>query len=125
MLLTLTAQGRNGTPPYGFLWTLPDGSPEATGSQLTHNFTNIGPGQAVNVTVTDSTGATASAKYYLPIPVQPFRRCPPTPPSNLTILGFSGTDGSAFLVGIAALIGLATAMVVLRRRKGRPPHFLP
>ncbi len=70
----------NGTSPFTYLWTLPDGSTSNLASPL-FNFTTAGT-YNVSVVVTDSTGSTATETFSI---IVIGNTSPPPPSSGLSL----------------------------------------
>jgi len=68
--VTLSANGSSGVPPYTFVWSFGDGTPDASGAALTHVYRFWGVFEA-NVTLTDSLGDTASGSVNVTVTPQP------------------------------------------------------
>jgi YVTN family beta-propeller protein len=117
--VSFTGRGLEGTPPYTFTWIFADGTPEATGPTLVHNFTRA-PSQNVTVTIQDSKGATNSTQLRVLFPATPqvVWKCP-GPAFGPTVFGLSQAEGYALIAGIA--ITVAAAAVIWGARRRAPP----
>jgi hypothetical protein len=116
-IVNFSARASNGLPPYAFTWTFATGSPSATGSQLTRNFSGYGP-WLVNVSVRDAAGANSTTQVSVTYPVvpEPIIVCPPP------LLGLPPTAEYAILGGIAVgiLVAVVVALIRFRTRHGPP-----
>lgn len=87
-----------GTGPYTYSWNFGDGSPQVTEEDIDHTFANPGT-YVVTLTVTDSTGQTASDRREVNVRPAATTTGPATPPSpsaagsNATLVGNQSGGG--------------------------------
>ena len=103
----------------GYQWVLTSGAGLASFTGATDGSTatlaTSGAGTVVvQLTVTDSTGATGSASQTITVAAVPVVVTPPTTPSGSTSGGGGGAMGAGWVLGLLAAAGL------LRRRTPRP-----
>ncbi len=103
----LTAYGSGGVGNLTYAWTLGDGS-TAVGRSVDHHYTSPGTYE-VNVTVTDSTGATASAEVTVAVPA----------PSVTSSSGLSPLVTAA-LIALGAIAAVAVVAAAYLYSRGRP-----
>jgi hypothetical protein len=115
--VSLSAVAWNGTAPYRYVWIFGDGTPNASGAQVSHTYRGFGPYRVV-LAVSDATGSTNTTNLTVPFypPPGPVVDCPsgagwfagPTSPGVLAIAG--GVAAVAVILGI-----------LVRRRRRAPP----
>jgi outer membrane protein assembly factor BamB/PKD repeat protein len=124
--VSFSARASNGTPPYSFTWSFGDGSPDAVGSTVVHNYTGHGVWNVL-LTATDSQGATNSTSLIIRLapPPDPPRICPK--PTNATFLGLPGTEGYALVAGVGIVAAAVVGVGVWRWERNRksPPNPSP
>jgi YVTN family beta-propeller protein len=112
---TISSGGTGGDPPYSYAWSgLPSGCPTTTLAQFQCTPSQSGTFE-ISVNVTDSLG------YSVHTNASSLAVTPP-PGQNSAPQGASGSPVNiAVIVGVAAIVGIAVAALVLRGRRKREP----
>ncbi len=112
-----------GTAPYAFVWAFGDGTTLAAGPAALHSYPRAGPHTwAVNVTLTDASGARTTATVLLTAPPAECPALGPTFPTNLTGAGGTTPSFPSWGFAVLAALGLTAAVawagvgIVLSRR---------
>jgi len=111
--VTFHANVTGGVPSYTYRWDFGDGNAISTEAVPSHHYANGGRYTA-NVTVADSTGATASgSSTFLVVP-------PPCAPRYQPLLQLPPEPGLALLFLVGILAALVVLVARIRRRRARP-----
>lgn len=110
----LAAVVAGGTGPFTYAWTLGDSS-TSTAAFVSHVYANAGT-YAVNVTITDSLGATAHATVSLVVA---------SAPSSSSSVSLTSGTGLYLLLGIVVLLVVVVLLAVMLMRKPKSPTGAP
>jgi hypothetical protein len=116
LTVTFSATGTGGLPQYTYAWQFGDGS-SSVSQNPQYTFATRGI-YSINVTVTDLAGTQATA--HLQLTVLP-STAPLPSPKPVGLFGLPRDVGYAIIGGVAALILLFAAIVLVRRRRAPGP----
>jgi PKD repeat protein len=109
--VTLVANGTRGTGPLTYAWSFGDGTMSAANATVRHTYATLGSFRA-SVTVTDASGANASASTSVTTTAPPC--APPVTPSG------GSTDIYWIAGGIVVVAAVVVVALLVRRRRSVP-----